>query len=172
MATYEFNNKIKFMLPAGYLFSREEDDEGNEVVNITADEYENDEGETCYKFSCRVSYTEYDPEEADEEFTNDNLLDLLAERMEDSRRLKLPETPKTILINKGMPLSIFGHVMKMFASIVLVQVSDWSVLQLITTGRFDDDDLQANSERYEYLYDVLKATRINGKKLPPATDIL
>ena len=77
MATYEFNNKIKFMLPAGYLFSRDEDDEGNEIVNITAGEYENDEGETCYKFTCRVSYTEYDPEEADEEFTSDNLLDLL-----------------------------------------------------------------------------------------------
>lgn len=166
MATYEFNNKIKFMLPAGYLFSRDEDDEGNEVVNITAGEYENDEGETCYKFTCRVSYTEYDPEEADEEFTSDNLLDLLAERMEDSRRMKLPGTPKTILINKGMPLSIFGRVMKMFASIGLIQVSDWSVLQLITTGLFNDDDPQANSERYEYLYEVLKATRINGKKLP------
>lgn len=166
MATYEFNNKIKFMLPAGYLFSRDEDDEGNEIVNITAGEYENDEGETCYKFTCRVSYTEYDPEEADEEFTSDNLLDLLAERMEDSRRMKLPGTPKTILINKGMPLSIFGHVMKMFASLGLVQVSDWSVLQLITTGMFNDDDPQANSERYEYLYEVLKATRINGKKLP------
>lgn len=166
MATYEFNNKIKFMLPAGYLFSRDEDDEGNEIVNITAGEYENDEGETCYKFTCRVSYTEYDPEEADEEFTSDNLLDLLAERMEDSRRMKLPGTPKTILINKGMPLSVFGHVMKMFASLGLVQVSDWSVLQLITTGMFNDDDPQANSERYEYLYEVLKATRINGKKLP------
>ena len=82
------------MLPAGYLFSRDEDDEGNEIVNITAGEYENDEGETCYKFTCRVSYTEYDPEEADEEFTSDNLLDLLAERMEDSRRMKLPGTPK------------------------------------------------------------------------------
>ena len=166
MATYEFNNKIKFMLPAGYLFSRDEDDEGNEVVNITAGEYENDEGETCYKFTCRVSYTEYDPEEADEEFTSDNLLDLLAERMEDSRRMKLPGTPKTILINKGMPLSIFGRVMKMFGSIGLIQVSDWSVLQLITTGLFNDDDPQANSERYEYLYEVLKASRINGKKLP------
>lgn len=166
MATYEFNNKIKFMLPAGYLFSRDEDDEGNEIVNITAGEYENDEGETCYKFTCRVSYTEYDPEEADEEFTSDNLLDLLAERMEDSRRMKLPGTPKTILINRGMPLSIFGRVMKMFASIGLIQVSDWSVLQLITTGLFNDDDPQANSERYEYLYEVLKATRINGKKLP------
>lgn len=166
MATYEYNDKIKFMLPAGYLFSRDEDDEGNEVVNITAGEYENDEGETCYKFTCRVSYTEYDPEEADEEFTSDNLLDLLAERMEDSRRMKLPGTPKTILINKGMPLSIFGRVMKMFASLGLIQVSDWSVLQLITTGLFNDDDPQANSERYEYLYEVLKATRINGKKLP------
>lgn len=166
MATYEFNNKIKFMLPAGYLFSRDEDDEGNEIVNITAGEYENDEGETCYKFTCRVSYTEYDPEEADEEFTSDSLLDLLAERMEDSRRMKLPGTPKTILINKGMPLSIFGHVMKMFASLGLVQVSDWSVLQLFTAGMFNDDDPQANSERYEYLYEVLKATRINGKKLP------
>jgi|GEM_PF-1352314 len=166
MNTYEYNDKIKFMLPAGYLFSRDEDDEGNEVVNITAGEYENDEGETCYKFTCRVSYSEYDPEEADEEFTSDNLLDLLAERMEDSRRMKLPGTPKTILINKGMPLSIFGRIMKMFASISLVQVSDWSVLQLITTGMFNDDDPQANSERYEYLYEVLKATRINGKKLP------
>lgn len=166
MATYEYNDKIKFMLPAGYLFSRDEDDEGNEVVNITAGEYENDEGETCYKFTCRVSYSEYDPEEADEEFTSENLLDLLAERMEDSRRMKLPGTPKTILINKGMPLSIFGRIMKMFASISLVQVSDWSVLQLITTGMFNDDDPQANSERYEYLYEVLKATRINGKKLP------
>ena len=47
------------MLPAGYLFSRDEDDEGNEIVNITAGEYENDEGETCYKFTCRISYTEY-----------------------------------------------------------------------------------------------------------------
>lgn len=166
MATYEYNDKIKFMLPAGYLFSRDEDDEGNEVVNITAGEYENDEGETCYKFTCRVSYSEYDPEEADEEFTSENLLDLLAERMEDSRRMKLPGTPKTILINKGMPLSIFGRIMKMFASISLVQVSDWSVLQLITTGMFNDDDPQENSARYEYLYEVLKATRINGKKLP------
>lgn len=166
MATYEYNDKIKFMLPAGYLFSRDEDDEGNEVVNITAGEYENDEGETCYKFTCRVSYSEYDPEEADEEFISDNLLDLLAERMEDSRRMKLPGTPKTILINKGMPLSIFGRIMKVFVSISLVQVSDLSVLQLITTGMFNDDDPQANSERYEYLYEVLKATRINGKKLP------
>ena len=101
MATFEYNDKIKFMLPAGFIFSRDEDDEGNEVVSILTGEYENDEGETNYKFNCRVNYTEYDPSEADEEFTSDNLLDLLAERMENSRRMKLPGAPKTILLNKG-----------------------------------------------------------------------
>lgn len=166
MATYEFNDKIKFMLPPGFIFSRDEDDEGNEIVSILAGEYENDEGEICYKFNCRVNYNEYDPEEADEEFTSENLLDLLAERMEDSRRMKLPGIPKTILLNKGMPLSIFGRVMKMYASIGLVQISDWSVMQLITTDMFNDDDPSENTTRYENLYEVLKAVRVNGKKLP------
>lgn len=166
MATYEFNDKIKFMLPPGFIFSRDEDDDGNEIVSILAGEYENDEGEICYKFNCRVNYNEYDPEEADEEFTSENLLDLLAERMEDSRRMKLPGIPKTILLNKGMPLSIFGRVMKMYASIGLVQISDWSVMQLITTDMFNDDDPSENTTRYENLYEVLKAVRVNGKKLP------
>lgn len=166
MATFEYNDKIKFMLPAGFIFSRDEDDEGNEVVSILTGEYENDEGETNYKFNCRVNYTEYDPSEADEEFTSDNLLDLLAERMENSRRMKLPGAPKTILLNKGMPLSIFGHIMKVYASIVLVQVDDWAVMQLITTGTYSDDDPSINTERYENLFEVLKAARIKGKKLP------
>lgn len=166
MATYEFNEKIKFMLPAGFIFSRDEDDEGNEVVSILTGEYENDEGETSYKFNCRVAFSEYDPAEADEEFTSENLLDLLAERMENSRRMKLLGTPKTILLNKGMPLSIFGHMIKMYASIGLVQVDDWAVMQLITSGTHNDDDPSVNTERYENLYEVLKATQINGKKLP------
>ena len=164
MATYEFNEKIKFMLPAGFIFSRDEDDEGNEVVSILTGEYENDEGETSYKFNCRVVFSEYDPAEADDEFTSDNLLDLLAERMENSRLMKLPGTPKTILLNKGMPLSIFGQMM--YASIGLVQVDDWAVMQLITSGTHNDDDPSVNTERYENLYEVLKATRINGKILP------
>ena len=166
MATYEFNEKIKFMLPAGFIFSRDEDDEGNEVVSILTGEYENDEGETNYKFNCRVALSEYDPAEADGEFTSDNLLDLLAERMENSRRMKLPGMPKTILLNKGMPLSLFGHMIKMYGTICLIQVDDWAVMQLITTGTHNDDDPSVNTERYENLYEVLKATRVNGKKLP------
>ncbi len=55
MATFEYNDKIKFMLPAGFIFSRDEDDEGNEVVSILTGEYEKDEGETNYEFNCSVN---------------------------------------------------------------------------------------------------------------------
>ena len=166
MSTYEFNERIKFMLPPGFILSRDEDDEGNEVVSILAGEYEDDEGETKYEFNCRVNYTEYDPAEVDEEISVENLLDLLAERMENSRRMKLPGTPKTIILNAGTPLSVFGSIIKMFSTICLVQVDDWAVMQLITTGIHNDEDPGENSKRYENIYEVLKAARINGEKLP------
>ena len=54
MATYEFNDQIKFLLPSGFMLTREENDDGDEVVKIISGEYENDDGETCYKFSCNV----------------------------------------------------------------------------------------------------------------------
>ena len=86
MATYEFNDQIKFLLPSGFMLTREENDDGDEVVKIISGEYENDDGETCYKFSCNVTVNEFDPDDVDDDITSANLLDKLAERMEDSRR--------------------------------------------------------------------------------------
>ena len=43
MATYEFNDQIKFLLPSGFMLTREENDDGEEVVKIISGEYENDE---------------------------------------------------------------------------------------------------------------------------------
>ena len=34
MATYEFNDQIKFLLPSGFMLTREENDDGDEVVKI------------------------------------------------------------------------------------------------------------------------------------------
>lgn len=166
MTTYEFNDQIKFMLPPGFMLTREENDEGEEVVKILSGEYENDDGETCYKFSCNVNLNEFDPADVDADITSANLLDKLAERMEDSRRLKLPGTPEAVFINKGTPLSIFGRLIKMFACICLVRVSDWSTLQLVSVTRMNDDEPEENSVVYETMYKVLKGVRINGKKVP------
>lgn len=165
MATFEYNDRIKFLLPSGFIFSRDEDEDGNEIVSILTGEYENDDGETCYSFNCRVNYNEYDPADCEEDITSTNLLEKLAERMENSRRMKLPGTPETILVNKGIPLSIFGHVIKMFGTVGLIRVSDWDVVQLVTSSRFNDDDPESNKAVYENMYEVLKAIRVNGKKV-------
>lgn len=166
MATYEFNDQIKFLLPSGFMLTREENDDGDEVVKIISGEYENDDGETCYKFSCNVTVNEFDPDDVDDDITSANLLDKLAERMEDSRRLKLPGTPEAVFINKGTPISIFGRLLKMFACICLVRASDWSTLQLVSVTRMNDDEPEENAVVYENMYEVLKAVRINGKKVP------
>ena len=120
MATYEFNDRIKVLLPSGFILTREENDEGEEVVKILSGEYENDDGETCYKFSCNVNLNEFDPNDIDDDITSTNLLDKLAERMEDSRRIKLPGKPEAIFINKGTPISIFGRLLKMLTDILFI----------------------------------------------------
>ncbi len=165
MATYEFNDQIKFMLPADYIFSRDEDDDGNETVNIRTGEFENDDGETNYKYNCSLNFIEYDTEGEDEGITKDNLLDSVADRFENARRLTIPGTPKIMLVNKGMPLSIFGRILKMYAVMAYVQTDDFSFFSMTTTGRYDDDDPAENIARYDFLFEVLKAIRINGKKL-------
>ena len=56
MATYEYNDKVKFILPAGFILEREDDEDGEEVVEILAGEYEDDEGNTSYKFKFNIAY--------------------------------------------------------------------------------------------------------------------
>lgn len=166
MATFEYNDEIKFVLPSGFIFSREEDDDGNETVRIMRED-EDYKGKTGYKFFCYVDYMEYDPETVGDETTSENLLEVLAEEeMKGSKRTKLLETPKTILLSKGMSISTLDCAIKGYFSTVLVQISDWSVMHLIATGAFYADDPSENIAMYENLYEVLKAARINGKKLP------
>ena len=166
MATYEFNENVKFILPAGFVFTRDEDDEGNESVSIKTGEYENDDGETDYKYSWLIKYKEYDSEEADEGFTSDKLIDWMVERMEATKYMRLPGTPRSILMTKAMPVTVFGRMLKMFVSLCMFQVDDWAAMQLIHTGRYNDDDPYSNTERYENFYEVLKSVRIKGEKLP------
>ena len=79
MATYEYNDKIKFMLPAGFILEREENDEGEEVVKILAGEYEDDDGDTCYSFQCTITELEYDPDDIDDDITSENLFEKVIE---------------------------------------------------------------------------------------------
>lgn len=165
MATYELTERIKFMLPPGFVFSRDKSDDGDEVISILADEYNDDDGETCYKFNCRIIYIMYNPQDPDKAVKSENLLDFLAESMNAHRQMKLPGMPRAVLLSRAMPLSILGCIIKTYATIGIIQVSDRDFIQLIVTGEFNDDDPSENTKRYENLLEVLKATRIDGNAL-------
>lgn len=77
MATYEYNDKLKFVFPSGFMLDRSENDDGDEVVNILAGEYEDDEGETRYAFRCQLTDLEYDLDDMDDDITSENLFDVV-----------------------------------------------------------------------------------------------
>ena len=166
MATYEYNDKVKFMLPAGFILEREENDEGEEVVKILAGEYEDDDGDTCYSFQCTITELEYDPDDIDDDITSENLFEKVTDRMEDIKRVKVADAPETYFLSKAIPLQIFGRVMKMFGAITIVRTSDWGGINILSSNRFNDDDLDGNAEICKNVYEVMKSVRVDGKKIP------
>lgn len=167
MATYEYDDKLKFVFPSGFMLKREENDEGDEVVKILAGEYEDDDGDTCYSFQCQITELEYDPDDMDEDdITSENLFDKVTDRMEDAKKVKVANTPETYFMSKAIPLQIFGRVMKMFGAITIVRTSDWGGINILSSNRFNDDDLDGNATICKNVFEVLKAVRVDGKKIP------
>lgn len=167
MATYEYNDKVKFVLPAGFMLEREENDEGEEVVKILAGEYEDDEGDTCYSFQCQITELKYDPDDMDEDdITSENQFDKVTDRMEDAKKVKVADIPETYFMSKAIPLQIFGRVMKMFVAITIVKTSDWGGINILSSNRFNDDDPDENATICKNVFEVLKAVRVDGKKIP------
>ena len=167
MATYEYNDKIKFSFPAGFILEREENDEGEEVVKIFAGEYEDDDGDTYYSFQCQITELEYDPDDMDEDdITSENLFDKVTDRLEDAKKVKVANTPETYFMSKAIPFQIFDRVMKMFSAITIVRTSDWGGINILSSNRFNDEDPDENATIYKNVFEVLKAIRVDDKKIP------
>ncbi len=171
MATYEYSDKVKFVLPTGYVFSREDDGEGDEIIKISADEYENDDGEKQYRFNARIIKIVLDPEaEMDEDEINcDNFLDKMSKQLENSKRLRISTNPDAYYINKNTPMTFFGVKIKSFGTMVMARVTDYELIHIVAISSFDDEDDSANDVVYENMFEILKAIRINGKKLQLGT---
>lgn len=166
MATYEFNDQLKFILPPDFFFTREDDDEGNESVKIQTGEYEDDDGDIQYRFHCNVHSSEFDPDDPEEALSPENLLHELIARLECRKVMPLSGKPEALLAVKELPVAVFGHVLNMFALICLMRLSESSTAQLYISARYNADDPTAITELYESAFEVLKAVRVNGKKLP------
>ena len=166
MATYEYNDKLKFMLPSDFLFSREEDNEGNEICKILADEYETDDGETTYHFSCQVSEITLEYETENDKKTPEEILDMIAESKENAKYFKVPGTPHSMFLTMGLHLSLFGRIINMFGLICTVCINEYNVFNIVASGRVNDDEPTENIKIYEKMLTVAKSIRVNGKKLP------
>lgn len=169
MATYEYSDKVKFVLPAGFVFSREDDGEGDEIIKISAGEYENDDGEKQYKFNARLLGILLDPEvepDEDEDAVNcDNFLDKTSKQLENSKRLRISTNPDAYYINKNTPMTFFGIKIKAFSTMLMARVSDYELIDIVATSVFNDEDDSENDAVYENMFEILKAIRINNKKL-------
>lgn len=168
MATYEYNDKLKFVFPSGFMLDRSENDDGDEVVNILAGEYEDDEGETRYAFRCQLTDLEYDLDDMDDDITSENLFDVVTNRFveEGARKIKVADDPETYFISKPIPLQIFGRVMKMYGAVTVIRFSDCTGINFISSNTYKDDEPEENAKVCEGVYEVLKSIRIDGKKIP------
>lgn len=168
MATYEFNNQVKFILPPGFVANREVNDDGEEALKIQTGAYVDDDGEIEYEFTCFVAIDEFNPADAADDITSENLVSKVAERLAGpDKYLELPGKPEIVVVSKRVPeISFFGQTIKMFVCMCLIRVSDWSVLRVLTTNSLHEEDPEEDAYVYENIYELLKATRINGKALP------
>ena len=167
MATYEYNKELSFILPAGFKFLRETDDEGNEKVHISSGEYRDDEGEVKYKFNCVICLSEYEIEDDvdDKEKAVKELLDSAADCLENAKKIKLTGIPEAYILSKAMPMSVWGQIIKMFGCILLVRTTELSIAQIVSTGQINDDEPEDELEVYKNMYEIMKSVRVNGKKL-------
>ena len=159
MPTYNINDKIKLILPSDFDFKRTEDD-GEETLRILYGQFENDNGETDYEFVGTIEYIKYTPEELEDGTNKNNFLDVLAERVGDAKKTKLHSKPETMVLNAS--IALFN--LEFISTAALIRVGTWEVIQLTTTNDIYDDPYKM--ERiYEFVYEILKAIRINGKKM-------
>ena len=163
ITTHEFNDRIKLRLNSNFDYVTETDDDGEETIKIYGGEYEDDDGDTKYAFSCSIEAGEYDSDSFDgEEVDSNSLLDKLSEVLEGANTLVVSSNVR--LQVKAMPFSLFGKVLNMYGVIALIKYSEMGVLRIVSSRRYNDDSAE-NLKNCEDFYEVLNAVRISGKKI-------
>lgn len=110
MATYEYNDKVKFILPDDFFFTREEDDEGDEICGIYAGKYEDEDGETVYRFKCQMA----DIKAPADKTNAGEIFDGIVENQDNAKCFKVPGTPYSMFFTSAQPLIFLGHIVKQF----------------------------------------------------------
>lgn len=163
MANEYFNERVLLQLPSDYTCERGIDDNGDAYFKIQKGKYINDDGETEYEFCCFVSLIEYDP------LDSDNVVDGVIEfekETENSRIVKLSETPKVYIKRLFKSFSIFGKLLYSFELSGQIRLSDCSVLNVSTRKAYTDDESIDELSIIQDFLCVLSSAFIDGRKAP------
>lgn len=166
MNTFDFNDKIRFLLPDDYNFEQSAPDvDGNMLTAIRADERRDDDGNTYYDFDCRVKLFVHNPNSFGKGFTSDRLLGTTMENLGKAKFCVLSTKPATNLIHKKVSFPVFGIQYTANSYLCVIQVAAWRVLSLTVTKR-DNGDPDVLVNALSRLMEVAEAVRLNGKKVP------
>lgn len=158
MAIYEFDERIKFVLPKNYVYEKEKNEDGEEVISIKIARNESDHEAGEYYFITNVFCSNL-PVGAD-------LFEKTLKRQEDVNYVRLKDDPRVILFNIDMSLCFFNTALiKRYNFFANVFISDKSCISLSTQSVIRKDLEKEVLDIYSRMLTILKCVRLDGHKL-------
>ena len=176
MSEYSLNDRVSFVLPQEYGFSRSVNDEGNEIYSIFKGYSVDDDGEESYVFKCTVRETIVERNAAIEGKSFKELWVNAFRNQENIRYLTLPGKPDALMLTLGTGINIFGRMLKLVSLTLMVAVDEDSFLTIISSKGYDEEEPEQYLPVVENMLTVANAIVIegNGSALEPvdAADVL
>lgn len=166
MGTYKFTDKTRFVLPTGYEYLKEKNEDGEDIFRIVYGPSYNDDGDKVYDFSVNVSSGEYILEDGADSISLQEACQNMAKDKKGTKYFIVPGDPECMFISMPIPFSFFGVLVKSFA-FALGFLEDKDKLIILTAATVqDDEDPKQNDKLYEHMMKVAKSVQVNGRKLP------
>ncbi len=165
-AAESYNEIIQFELPDGYRMIWEDKDDGSKQCKIVYGEYTDDNGSTAYQFFATVSDMDIESTEEDTIPAGEKPFETLQRRDPGRRSISISNDPPAELQVKETPVNLLGSIMKVYALVLLVQVSPNKLSLVMRIDCWDDEDNTKNVGSYEHMIVMANSLRYKGQALP------
>ena len=163
MATHKYDEHLSFVLPSGYEFEHNTDDE-NDFYNLKCGRYIDDDGDIAYKCTLRITDLNITHDPDSKIFSAEDILNEVYGANSDAAYAKASGAFPMMFAAIPMPISIFGRTMNVQGLTLYIGYDRYKAY-VITHVFTLPDDVQEASEKYQQLLDAAKTVRVDGKAL-------
>ncbi len=161
-----FYDVISFDLPEGYETTWKEKDDGSKQCIIHYGEHIDDDGETAYEFTAKVSGIDIKSTNEDPIPAGERLFDTIHRRDPQLRCISFSSDPEAEIHMKETPVNFLGRQFKYYALNLVIQISVNQVASVMMVSQWDEDNADKNVALYEHMIKVVNAVQYKGKLLP------